>query len=157
MSRSTNPCAKSKAIASMKTKFPILGLLLGCCLFLCLGSQKACAQSTLVKIQGKAEGFSLPLVLTISSTNITTLFSTNQATSLGRILLRTVQNTGTNACLYTIGVTNVSGTNYHGVLAGGSALRDGLGSILNLQHVPWPVSFTTESGTTTIAAIELTQ
>lgn len=112
---------------------------------------------TYVKIQKKAEAIASPQVLVISSTNVVTVFGTNNAVQLGRILYRSIQNTGVVPFLYTINSTNVTITNYHGVVAGGSTLRDGLGSIVDFSKIPYPISLTTESGATTIAVVELTQ
>jgi hypothetical protein len=109
-----------------------------------------------VQVQHLAEGVSAPQVVTVT-TNVVTVYSNRTGVAYGRVLGRTIQNCGTNAFLYLIGSTNVSATNYHGVVAGGSAVRDGLGSILDLSRVTAPVSMRCESGTTEIAVIELTQ
>lgn len=104
-----------------------------------------------------ANAVSSPLLVTATATNVVTLFSTNASRTAGRVLLRTVQNVGTVPVLYLIGSTNVSATNYHGVLAGGAAARDGLGSLLDLSRAPWPVSFQCESNSTVLCGVELTQ
>ena len=110
-----------------------------------------------VQIQQKAEAYTAPKLLTVTNGPVTTVFTTNNVLTHGRILYRGIQNTGTNAFLYLIGSTNVSSTNFTGVVAGGLAVRDGRGSIVDLSRVPWPVSLTTESGATTISVVELTQ
>ena len=122
-----------------------------------------------VKIQQKAEAYSGVLLLTITNTVATTIWTNaNNSVTQGRILYRGIQNTGTNAFLYLIvgpnlagstnaALTNVSSTNYTGVVAGGLATRDGVGGIVDLSKVPWPVSVITESGVTAISAVELTQ
>jgi len=110
-----------------------------------------------VVIQQKAEAYMAPRLLTVTNALITTVFTANQSVTRGRVLYRSIQNTGTNAFLYLIGSTNVSSTNFTGVVAGGSAVRDGRGSIVELSRVPWPVSLTTESGATTVSVVELTQ
>jgi hypothetical protein len=52
----------------------------------------------------------------------------------------------------------LSVTNYNGVLAGGQAVRDGKGGILDCSEVPYPVSLLTESSNgTTVAVTELVQ
>jgi len=116
------------------------------------------APGALVRVNAKAEAVAAPQILTVSNA-VVTVFGTNNSTSGGRVLLRTFQNTGTNALLYLINPTNaVSSTNYHGVLAGGVSVRDGLGSVLDLSKVPYPVSLITESANgTTVAVVELTQ
>jgi len=110
-----------------------------------------------VVIQQKAEAYMAPRLLTVTNALITTVFTANQSVTRGRVLYRSIQNTGTNAFLYLINSTNVSSTNFTGVVAGGSAVRDGRGSIVELSRVPWPVSLTTESGATTVSVVELTQ
>ena len=110
-----------------------------------------------VVIQQKAEAYTAPRLLTVTNALITTVFTANQSVTRGRVLYRSIQNTGTNAFLYLINSTNVSSTNFTGVVAGGSAVRDGRGSIVDLSRVPWPVSLTTESGATTVSVVELTQ
>jgi hypothetical protein len=136
---------KSKALACVV----LLGLVLGTCWLN--------AQTAYVKIQKKAEAIAAPQVLVIASTNVVTVFGTNNVTTTGRILYRSIQNTGVVPFLYTINSTNVSITNYHGVVAGGSIIRDGLGSIVDFSKIPYPVSLTTESGATTAAIVEETQ
>ena len=110
-----------------------------------------------VVIQQKAEAYTAPRLLTVTNAAVTTVFTANQSVTRGRVLYRSIQNTGTNAFLYLIGSTNVSSTNFTGVVAGGLAVRDGRGSIVDLSRVPWPVSLTTESGATTVSVVELTQ
>ena len=110
-----------------------------------------------VQVQQKAEAYTAPKLLTVTNGPVTTVFTTNNVLTHGRILYRGIQNTGTNAFLYLIGSTNVSSTNFTAVVAGGLAVRDGRGSIVDLSRVPWPVSLTTESGATTISVVELTQ
>ena len=110
-----------------------------------------------VVIQQKAEAYTAPRLLTVTNALITTVFTANQSVTRGRVLYRSIQNTGTNAFLYLINSTNVSSTNFTGVVAGGSSVRDGRGSIVELSRVPWPVSLTTESGATTVSVVELTQ
>jgi acetyl-CoA carboxylase carboxyltransferase component len=112
---------------------------------------------TYVRVQKKAEACASPQVLTVNSSGVVTVFGTNNATQLGRILYRSIQNTGVVPFLYTINSTNVSTSNYHGVVAGGQVIRDGLGSIVDFSKIPYPVSMTTESGSTTVAVVELTQ
>jgi hypothetical protein len=116
------------------------------------------APGALVRVNAKAEAVAVPQILAVSNA-VVTVFGTNNSTSGGRVLLRTLQNTGTNAVLYLINPSStVSSTNYHGVLAGGVAVRDGLGSVLDLSKVPYPVSLITESANgTTVAVVELTQ
>ena len=121
------------------------------------------AAQTALKIQDLAVGYSGVTLLTVSNTVVTTVFATNQSITLGRVLYRCIQNTGTNAFLYLINPAGsaypVSNTNYTGVVAAGTAMRDGRGSIVNLSRCPWPISMTCE-GTgiaTTVAAVELTQ
>ena len=122
-----------------------------------VGLSSAYSQASM-KIQQKAEAYAGPQLLTITSTNVTTIWPTNNpSVTLGRVLYRSIQNTGTNAFLYLINSTNVSATNFTGVAAGGAAVRDGLGGIVDMSKIPWPVSLKTESGSTTISVTELTQ
>jgi len=117
------------------------------------------AEGTLVRLNNIAKTVSSPLVQSVppGTNNIVTLFSLNTAEFDGRTILRTVQNTGICPVLYSINTTNVSTTNYHGILACGSAARDGLGSVLDLSNIPFPVSFYTETATGVLAVVELTQ
>ncbi len=117
------------------------------------------AEGTLVRLNNIAQAVSAPSINQVlpGSTNIVTLFALNTAEFDGRTILRTVQNTGLCPVLYSINTTNISTTNYHGVLAGGSAARDGLGSVLDLSNIPFPVSFYTETATGVLAVVELTQ
>jgi hypothetical protein len=112
---------------------------------------------TMVKVNQAAESIAAPQIITVTTTP-QTLFTTNGSRTSGRVLFRSIQNTGTQPVLYAL---NSGGTvttaSYHGVIAGGSGTRDGLGSIVDLSRIPYPVTVATESGTTTIAIIELTQ
>ena len=110
-----------------------------------------------VKVNQKADAYSGVQLLSVTNSAVTTVFSANASVTMGRVLYRGIQNTGTNAFLYLIGSTNVSSTNFTGIVAGGQAVRDGLGSIVDLSRAPWPVSLKTESGGTTVTAVELTQ
>src|ERR1035437_3383997 len=89
-------------------------------LMICLALTSVGQQA--VKIQQKAEGYSGVLLLTITNTVATTIWSgTNASVTAGRILYRGIANTGTNAFLYLIvrplvTATNVSTTNYTGVV-----------------------------------------
>jgi hypothetical protein len=112
---------------------------------------------TMVKVNQTAEQIAAPSIITVTTTP-QTLFTTNSSRSGGRVLFRSIQNTGTQPVLYALNSGGtVSTVSYHGVVAGGSGSRDGLGSIVDLSRVPYPVTVATESGTTTIAIIELTQ
>ena len=125
-------------------------------LFLLLAVYPSLAQpSALVREHHLAETVAAPSLVTVSSTP-QSVFATNNAIAAGRVLLRTIQNCGTNAVLYAIGTT-VATTNYHGVLAGGAAVRDGLGTVLDVSRIKVPVSLMTESGTSVCALVELTQ
>ena len=130
-----------------------IGLILGLAGALAL---PATAQQ-IVEVQQKAEAYSGVQLLTITSTSVTTVWTNNPSATRGRVLYRGIQNTGTNAFLYLIGSTNVSSTNFTGVVAGGAATRDGLGSIVELSRAPWLISVKTETGQTTVSAVELTQ
>ncbi len=68
--------------------------------------------------------------------------------------LRLIQNVGTVPVLYSLGST-ASSTNYHGVLAAGLNARDGLGSIVDLSNWKGSVSIAVESGTGSVATLDL--
>jgi hypothetical protein len=109
-----------------------------------------------VRVDELARQVDPPSVVTVT-TNAQTVITGNTATGEGRVLLRTVQNTGTNAVLFAINAT-VSLTNYHGILAGGVAVRDGLGSVLDLSRAGTAyLSVMTASGTSVVAIANLTQ
>lgn len=110
-----------------------------------------------VRVDQVSRAVSAPSVVTVTGT-AQYVFTTNPSVTDGRVLSRTIQNTGTAPVLYAIG-TVVSSTNYHGVLAGGLADRDGLGSLLDLSRFPGRVSVMVEGEevTGTVALVELTQ
>lgn len=70
------------------------------------------------------------------------------------VRLRLLQNVGLVPVLYCLGGT-ASAANYHGVLAPGLAVRDGLGSVVNLTAWRGSVSIAVESGTGTVVAVEV--
>lgn len=122
------------------------------------GMVEAAGQAgALVRVNQLGTGVSAPLLVTVTNNAVVTVLSTNESTTAGRVVLRTIQNVGTNPVLYCIASTNVSPTNFHGVLAGGSGMRDGLGSLLDVSRVPWPISLKCETGFTVIAVTEVTQ
>jgi hypothetical protein len=116
-----------------------------------------------VKIQQKAAAYSGVLLTTVTNTAATSIWTTNNLSSTdGRVLYRSLQNVGTNTVLYLIvspgmTATNAATTNYTGVLSAGSAIRDGLGGKVDLSQVPWKVSLITETGSSVVTAVELTQ
>lgn len=112
---------------------------------------------TEVEIMDLASAVSNPQIVNVTNNAVVTVFANNPSRSKGRVILRTIQNTGTVPFLYLINSTNVSTANYHGVVAGGALVRDGLGSILDLSKISYPISLTTETGGTTVSVIELTQ
>jgi hypothetical protein len=109
-----------------------------------------------VRVYQLGETVSAPVVTNITTT-VVTLFSTNKAQLDGKVLNRFVQNHGTVPVLYAINFTNVSATAYHGVIAPGVALRDGLGSVVDFSAIRFPVSFRTESGSAEITIVEIKQ
>lgn len=68
--------------------------------------------------------------------------------------IKMVQNNGTNALLYGIGVVPTT-SSYHGTIAGGTRARDGLGTSVDFSAVSVPIYVITESGTTEISVLEL--
>lgn len=108
-----------------------------------------------VRLNHLATDVSSPSVITVT-TNAQTLFSERLSGSDGRVLLRTMQNTGTKAVIFAIGST-VSLTNYHGILAAGSVARDGLGSVVDLRNWRGTISVMTETGTSTVSLMEMIQ
>jgi hypothetical protein len=90
-------------------------------------------------------------------TSVITLFTTNAARQATRTLVREVRNMGTFAVMYAINNTNVSTNSLHGVIAPGTAIRDGLGGKLDLSAVPYPVSFRTATGDADLAILEVKQ
>lgn len=114
------------------------------------------ADGPLVRVNHLGDTVAAPYVTNVSTTVIT-LFSTNKSELNGRVLVRTVQNNGTTPVLYAINFTNVSATAYHGIIAPGVASRDGLGSVLDLSAIRYPVSFRTESGSSEISIVEIRQ
>lgn len=110
----------------------------------------------LTRINHLAYSVSSPSLVTVTTT-AQTVFTANATQDVGRVLVRTIQNTGTVPILYRIGTSDASAAAYHGVIAAGSVAKDGLGSILDLSKVPFPVSLITESSTSVAALVELTQ
>lgn len=108
---------------------------------------------------------SVPRVYTISNSAATMVFGTNGEAQAGRTIVRVIQNTGTNPVYFVLGSTNVplslrtniSPTNYHGILAGGQSMRDGLGSVGNFSHTWFPIYLRSVTNTTEVSVIELTQ
>lgn len=70
-----------------------------------------------------------PFVKTLSAGVAFTIYDRTQNQKL---LEGALQNVGTNPVLYCYN-DDCTATMYHGVLAGGSAAKDGLGSVLNLD------------------------
>jgi hypothetical protein len=126
---------------------------------LLIGAAMAAIGQSYVKVQQGAEGVSAPALVTVTNTSVVTVFgsTTNDSVTAGRVLFRSIQNVGTVPILYRINSTNVSVTNYHGVIAGGTTNRDGLGSVLDLSRIRWPVSLRTEGGGGQVSVVELTQ
>lgn len=108
-----------------------------------------------VRVNHLAVNINTPAPITVGTEPVT-IMTERISGAQGRVLVRTVQNTGTVPVLFAIGST-VSATTYHGVLAGGAVAKDGLGSILDLSNWRGTVSFMTESGETTLAPMEMTQ
>jgi hypothetical protein len=131
--------------------------ILGALAALAIGTATVCFAEGYFKLQQTANAVAAPQLLSVSNTTYVTVFTNNLSVTDGRVLLRSLQNTGTNPVLYAINTTNVSVTNYHGIIAGGKANLDGTGGILDLSRVPWPVSLTAVSGTSQVSVIELTQ
>lgn len=125
------------------------------CVALAVALPVLAAQFEFTREHHLALSVSSPNVVTVTTTP-QTVFTQNLALTDGRVLVRTLQNTGTTPVLYAIGAT-VTGTAYHGILAGGSVAKDGLGTVLDLSRVRGTVSLMTESGTSTVAVVELTQ
>lgn len=147
----------------MKTKLLFL-------LFL-LAALPAFSQGAWSRENHLAEAVSTPRVLTISNAPVL-LFGTNDAAAAdGRTLVRKVQNVGTSPFYYLLHgtnhlttnivthtlATNISTTNLHGIVAGGVAANDGLGSILDLSRWRFGVWAVCPSGNTTLIITELTQ
>jgi hypothetical protein len=109
-----------------------------------------------VKVDHLAKAVKAPQVLTIG-TSVTLVFTNNESTTEGRIIVRTLQNTGTVPLLYAINQSDVTTASYHGVIAPGSVARDGLGSIVDFSHIPYRVAVKTESSSTTVALVDITQ
>jgi len=109
-----------------------------------------------VRIDDASRTVVAPSIVTVT-TDAQYVFTANTTyLNFGRVLKRAIQNTGTNAVLYAIGSV-ASTSNYHGILAGGTAVRDGLGSVVDLSSYPGQVSIVTESGSSTVALVELQQ
>lgn len=90
----------------------------------------------------------------ISTTTNAVVFDATVSTGPENTRTRTVQNVGTVPVLYRLGGT-ASDTEYHGVLAPGSAARDGLGSVLDVSTWRGSVSIAVESGTGVVVATEV--
>lgn len=125
------------------------------------------AAGSWVRITHTVTEVSPPQVLIISN-NVIKVFGTNVSDTTGRSFLRTIQVTGTNALYYIIGsetnaaftfnqLTNVTATNYHGILAGGNAPRDGLGSVLDVSGTTLPIYVRAVTNATEISVVEYTQ
>lgn len=128
----------------------LCGLLLGCVAVFCMADGY-------FKQDKLAATVAAPNLVAVSNAPVT-IFSTNASVTDGRILSRTIQNVGTNPVLWLINSTNVSNTNYDGVIAAGTTNRDGKGGTLDVSSIPYPISLITESTAgTTVSAVELTQ
>ena len=109
----------------------------------------------MVRVQHLAADVTAPQLTTVT-TNAQTLFTERESPQNGRVLIRTLQNTGTTPVLYALNST-ASATNYHGILAAGLVVRDGLGSVVDLSNWRGTVSVVTETGTSVVSVFELTQ
>lgn len=128
-------------------------------LFLCAWCAQA-ADGPLVRVNHLGDTVTSPAAgigYTNVTTSVLTLFSTNASRSADRVLFRQVQNMGTVPVMYAINSTNVLTNSLHGVIAAGTAIRDGLGGRVDLSAFPYPISFRTASGNADIAVIEVRQ
>lgn len=113
-----------------------------------------------VRIANQGETVSAPTAgigYTNIGTSAITLFSTNASRSAGRVLMREVRNMGTVPVMYAINNTNVATNSLHGVLAAGTAIRDGLGGVRDFSAVPFPITFRTATGNADVSILEVTQ
>jgi hypothetical protein len=121
---------------------------------LCILTYNVIPQS-LVRVQHIAEAVSAPSVVTVSGT-AQYVFTATAVRDGGRVVCRTIQNCGTNAVFYAIGAVATTSA-YHGIIAGGSSVKDGLGSVVDLSRYTGQVSLITASGSSDCALTELTQ
>jgi hypothetical protein len=93
-------------------------------------------------------------IVSLTNNAVATLF-TNQPSST-KIVWRGVQNIGTNAALYLINSTNVSLSNLNGIVAGGVAMFDGLGTQMELPLVRTAVYGKAATNGTRVVVTEIT-
>lgn len=108
-----------------------------------------------VRIDAISRSVVAPQVVTVT-TAAQYVFTSNPSHDAGRVVSRYMQNTGTVPVIYAIGSV-ASTTSYHGILAAGTVVRDGLGSGVDLSRYPGQVSVVTASGSSTVCLVELQQ
>jgi hypothetical protein len=108
-----------------------------------------------VRVDALSTNVVAPHVVTVT-TDAQYVFTASTVRADGRVIARVIQNTGTVPVLYAIGSV-ASTTSYHGILAGGNAIRDGLGSVVDLSKYSGQVSLITASGSSTVCLVELQQ
>lgn len=96
-------------------------------------------------------------IVMVTNTVPTTVFTNIASRTEGRVLVRRLQNEGTGVVYYLLGSTNVSATNYHGILAAGTALANGTGGTVELNQWGGIVSALSASGTNNLATLEIKQ
>lgn len=70
-----------------------------------------------------------------------------------RTSIKFAQNCGTNAVKYKIGSDLTGPDDFHGILAGGSAEDDGLGSVLDLSKIQEAIYILAVTGTPRVATV----
>lgn len=158
-----------------------LKLILLTCSLTHLLTYSAHAQGAWTRENHAAEGVAYPRVLSVSNLAVE-IFGTNTsdqagATTSGRVLRRYIQNNGTNPLYYILKgtnnftglqpsgavLTNISVTNYHGIIPCGTAVRNGQGGTLDLSYWRWsvyvsvPTNSAGATNMTEISVLELTQ
>lgn len=129
-------------------------------LILLLACLVTASAQVMVRVDGTGNAVSSPLPgigYTNIGTSALTLFSTNASRSAGRVIFREVRNMGTVPIMYAVNNTNVATNSLHGVIAAGTAIRDGLGGKVDFTAVPYPITFRTATGNADIAILEVTQ
>jgi hypothetical protein len=132
----------------------VLGFTLGILLLVSLGAVTWTPSGGNYGVVGGVTNAAAMSPVITTTSNTVALAATASTGGPERLRVRTLQNIGTVPVMYAYGST-ASTTNLNGVLAPGSAARDGYGSMLYLDTWRGSVSIAVESGTGVVATGEV--